>query len=72
MSIFKDVIMFFHGFRKLTVMLLLIVCGVAFRISDLITGAEFVDLLRYTGVAFFAGNSVEHIGKTVVEWIKNR
>lgn len=72
MSFFKDFINFINGFRKWSIMASLITIAVIFRITGYLSGAEMVDLLRYTGVAFMSANSVEHIGKAVTEWLKNR
>jgi hypothetical protein len=61
-----------QGFRKMIIMLLLVIVGVVFRIENLITGTDFVNLLQGTTVAFMASNSVEHIGSTIKEWIKGQ
>lgn len=53
------------GFRKLLVMLIIIMVGVIFRVEDMINGKELVDLMKGTGVAFFTGNLVEHITDTI-------
>lgn len=66
----RNAIAFLNGFRKLTVIAVLILVGVIFRLSGHLTGTEMVELLRYTVVAFMAGNTVEHIGKAVTEWVK--
>lgn len=72
MSLFTDFIQFINGFRKWSIMMILIIIGVSFRITGYLTGTEMVDLLRFTGVAFMSANSVEHIGKAVLEWIKQK
>lgn len=66
----KNAISFLNGFRKLTIIAVLILVGVIFRVTGHLTGMEMVELLRYTVVAFMAGNTVEHIGKAVQEWVK--
>jgi len=68
----KDVISFINGFRKFTVMVLLLVTGISFRVTDFITGSEFVELLRYTTVAYMGTNALEHMSKAVVEWVKKK
>lgn len=68
----KTVIAVLNGFRKFTVMLLLVLVGVTFRILDYLTGQEMVELLRYTTVAFMAGNGIEHMTKAVLEWVKKK
>ncbi len=40
------------GFRKFSVMLILISIGVSFRLTNLINGSEMVELLKVTGAAF--------------------
>ena len=49
------------GYRKFSVMLVIIVIAVSFRLSDLIDGNGLVELLKVTGAAFFASNVGEHI-----------
>lgn len=72
MARLKQIINFLNGFRKFTIMFLLIVIGVTFRITDFVSGQEFVDLLKGTAVAFMAGNGLEHMTKATIEWIKNK
>lgn len=50
----------FLGYRKYTVMLLVIIIAVVFRIENLIDGGQFDDLLKNTVLAFFGGNAAEH------------
>lgn len=66
----KDVINFLNGFRKFSVMVLLMAIGVGFRLSGHISGQELVELLRYTVVAFMGTNALEHMSKAVLEWVK--
>lgn len=61
-----------QGFRKFIIMLLLIVIGIVFRLENLLTGTDFVNLLQGTAVAFMASNAVEHIGSTIKEWMSNQ
>ena len=68
----RDFIAVLSGFRKFTIILLLMVTGIIFRLTDFITGAEFVELLRYTTVAFMAGNGIEHVTKAITEWVKKK
>jgi predicted MFS family arabinose efflux permease len=72
MSFLKDFISFINGFRKWSIMMILILIGIGFRLTNYLSGKEMVDLLSLTGVAFMSANSVEHIGKAVTEWLKNR
>jgi len=68
----KDIIQFINGFRKWSIMATLITVGVTFRVLGFLTGQEMVELLRYTAVAFMAGNSLEHMSKAVIEWVKKK
>lgn len=72
MATFKTVINFLNGFRKFTIMAALVVIGIIFRVSDHLTGQEFVELLRYTTIAFFSANGIEHMTKAVSEWVKGK
>lgn len=49
------------GFRKFLLMLMLFAVGIGFRTHNLIDGAEFVQLLTSTTIAFFGANGIEHI-----------
>lgn len=60
------------GFRKLIIMTLLFSVGIVFRLMNLVNGAEFVDLLKSTSVAFFAANGLEHLTTTVKEYINSK
>ena len=66
MSLFKKILSTIQGLRKWSIMFLLVVIGVTFRITDLLTGVEFVALLKGTAIAFFSSNAVEHIKSAVV------
>jgi len=58
------------GIRKFSVMILIIIIAISFRLTDLISGAEMVELLKVTGAAFMAGNMVERIVEVVKERMK--
>lgn len=49
------------GLRKWTVMVLLLAASAIFRAFDLLTGAEFVDLVKPTVIAFVSANLGEHV-----------
>ena len=72
MGFIKNLLSFLNGFRKFTIMLLLMVVGISFRISEHISGAEMVDLLKFTVIAFFSANGLEHMTSAVKEWLKNK
>jgi hypothetical protein len=46
------------GYRKFTVMLLIIGVGSYFRYKGLVSGAELVSLFNVTASAFFASNLI--------------
>ena len=60
-----DFFAIFMGVRKTLIMLSLILISVIFRIKNLITGVELVELLKTTAISFFAANSIERVGETV-------
>lgn len=49
-----------RGLRKWSIMMIIILIGIYFRIEDYINGVEFVSLLKGIGVAFMASNAIEH------------
>ena len=60
MSFLKKLTSFISGLRKWTIMVLILVVGISFRIAELITGAEFVVLIKGVAIAFMSSNAVEH------------
>jgi hypothetical protein len=60
-SFVADFLSFLNGFRKFVIMILLIIIGVVFRLFDYIDGAEFVDLLKHTAIAYMSFNGLEHV-----------
>lgn len=67
-----DFLAVFLGVRKTLVMFILILIGVVFRIRGLINGDQLVTLLQSTTVAFFAANSIEHVGETIRHYINTK
>lgn len=65
----KNLLLYINGFRKFTIMMLLIIIGISFRLFDLVSGSEFVDLLKGSAIAFFSFNGVEHLTKAVKDWL---
>lgn len=49
------------GFRKFIAWLFLFLVGIIFRVSGLVDGGQFVDLMKNTFMAFVAANGVEHL-----------
>jgi hypothetical protein len=58
----------FYGFRKVLIMLLVLLVAVIFRVEDYIDGNNFTELIKVTATAFFASN----LGKGIAEAIKAR
>jgi len=68
----RELLLVVNGFRKLTLMAVLVIVGVVFRVLDYISGAELVELLKNTTVAYMAGNGIEHMTNAVKEWLKKK
>lgn len=66
MSLLKRIISTVQGLRKWSIMLLLIIIGVIFRVTNLLSGVEFVALLKGTGIAFFSSNAIEHVKSAIL------
>lgn len=62
----------FFGLRKTIVMFTLIVIGILFRLYGLLSGAEFVDLLKSTTLGFFSANMIEHLTTTVKTYFDSK
>ena len=60
---------FFTGSRKFTIMALILVAAVIFRITKLLESSDFANLISGTGVAFMGSNAVEHIMGSVKDFI---
>lgn len=60
------------GFRKLITWLCLFIIAVIFRLDNYIDGAQFVDLMKNTFLAFVAANSTEHFLITAKEYFKGQ
>ena len=58
-----------YGFRKFILMLIVFLVGIVFRVKGLINGAELVDLLKTTAIAFMGANGVEHIVGAVKDYM---
>lgn len=60
------------GFRKFLIMTSLILIGVIFRITNLLSGTEFVNLLSGTVIAFFSANTIEHVTDLAQDWVASK
>lgn len=67
-----DFIAIFLGLRKTIVMFALLLIGIIFRMENLINGEQLVALLQSTTIAFFAANSVEHVGETIRHYVNDK
>lgn len=72
MSFMTDFFSLLSGFRKFVIMLLIIIVSIIFRVTNLISGAEWVDLLKDTVIAFMSFNGVEHLTGTITEWVRSK
>ena len=66
----REFLSFLNGFRKFTMMAAVLLVGIIFRVTGLVNGAEFVDLVKYTAIAFFGTNGLEHMTSAVKDWLK--
>ncbi len=60
MSFIKKLTSFIKGLRKWSIMFLILTVGIVFRITELLTGLEFVALIKGVAIAFMSANAVEH------------
>jgi hypothetical protein len=67
-----DFLNVFVNLQKALVMLLLILLGIVFRVENLISGDNFVDLLKNTVIAFFAVHATQHIVATMNAYYNNK
>lgn len=67
-----ELINIIFGFRKFILMILLFAIGIIFRLANEINGAEFVDLMKNTSIAFFAANGIEHLTQTVKDYVASK
>ncbi len=63
---------FFVGYRKFVIMVLFLAIMVAFRLSELINGAEFAENLQIAVVAFFGTNLGEHVVNLGKEYVSSK
>lgn len=68
----REFLEFLNGFRKFTMMAAILAVAIVFRVFGFVDGAEWVDLIKVTGVAFFGTNAAEHMTNTVKEWLKTK
>ena len=49
------------GLRKWTIMVLIIIVGIVFLVKGMISGLEFVALIKGVAIAFMSSNAIEHV-----------
>lgn len=57
----ENLFKFIKGFRKWSIMMIIIIIGVIFLMSGLLNGVEFVALIKGVAIAFMSSNAVEHV-----------
>ena len=67
-----DFLGIFIGFRKFFVMTLIIVISLILLIFKILTGSEWVDLMKSTLIAFFASNGIENFTAAAKSWLSNK
>lgn len=60
------------GFRKFIITLLVVVVSIIFRTKALLSGGEFVDLVKAVSLGFLGTNSVEGITTVIKEHLAAR
>lgn len=60
------------GFRKFIVALMVLVVSIIFRVKSLLSGSEFVDLVKAVTLGFFGTNTVEGIVTVVKDHLAAR
>jgi len=68
----KNFIGLLSGFRKFSIMMIVIVTGIVFRVTEHVNGAEFVDLIKAATIAFFASNGIEHATNSIKEFLASK
>lgn len=63
---FIDVI---FGLRKFLAWVALFIVAIVFRLSNHVDGAQFVDLVKGTFLAFAAANGVEHLVSVAKQYV---
>ena len=49
------------GLRKWSIMMIIIVVGIVFLVNGLLSGIEFVALIKGVAIAFMSSNAIEHV-----------
>ena len=61
-----------QGFRKFLLSLLIIIVSIVFRTKNLLSGLEFVDLVKAIGLGFLGTNSLEGVTAVIKDHLAAR
>jgi len=67
MKLIDKIIIRIQGLRKWSIMIFLVLIAIVFRINNLLSGVEMVDLLKATTIAFFSSNAIEHMKRLLTK-----
>jgi hypothetical protein len=65
--IMEKILRIIRGLRKWSIMLLIIIVGIIFRVNDLLNGVEFVALIKGVAIAFMSSNAIEHAKDMIIK-----
>lgn len=65
----QELIDVIFGMRKFIAWVALFLVGIVFRLTGYVDGAQFVDLIKSTFLAFAAANGVEHLMGVAKEYV---
>jgi hypothetical protein len=72
MSFMKAFISVISGLRKFTIMFVVLAVASGFRIAELLSGTEFIDLVKVTVVSYMSTNAAEHLTTTLKDWVQSK
>jgi len=49
------------GLRKWSIMMIIITVGIVFLVNGMLSGLEFVALIKGVAIAFMSSNAIEHV-----------
>jgi len=55
------------GLRKWSIMMIIIVVGIVFLVNGLLSGIEFVALIKGVAIAFMSSNAIEHVKEALTK-----
>lgn len=60
------------GLRKWSIMFIIIIIGITFRINEMLNGTEFVSLIKGVSIAFMSSNAIEHTKEAIIKKIESK